>query len=130
MIPIHGFEDTHVVSIEGLITALPKIVEQPNHPNQKLRVTNARILRPGDNKKGYLFVYLNNGRGKKERRYVHRIVAEAYIPNPNNLAQINHKDLNKHNNNMENLEWCSCIDNVRHYLRSVLVRNPHKKGII
>lgn len=53
---------------------------------------------------------LNNAK----KIYIHRLVAEAYIPNPNNYNQVNHKDLNKHNNNLDNLEWWSEAMNMQH----------------
>lgn len=49
--------------------------------------------------------------GKRKNVYIHRLVAEAFIPNPNNYPIINHKDENKQNNNVENLEWCSYLYN-------------------
>lgn len=64
-----------------------------------------RFLKQGVNEKGYMTVtlYKNDVRLKT---FVHRLVALAFIPNPNNLPQINHKDENKKNNNVHNLEWC------------------------
>jgi hypothetical protein len=69
-----------------------------------------KYLKPGNNGTGYLFVYLWKD-NKQKRYYVHRLVAEHFIPNPNNLPQINHKDENKENNIVTNLEWCSNIYN-------------------
>lgn len=59
------------------------------------------------NQKGYLraYIYLN-GRVKKE--FVHRLVAITFLPNPNHYPQVNHKDENKKNNRVDNLEWCTC----------------------
>lgn len=64
-----------------------------------------RILKPKKDKYGYLQVNLWKN-GKKKTFTVHRLVAEAFIPNPNNLPCINHKDECKTNNNVNNLEWC------------------------
>lgn len=55
---------------------------------------------------GYSAVYLQKA-GKSHLRYVHRLVAEAFIPNPNKYPCVNHKDEVKKNNNVENLEWCT-----------------------
>jgi hypothetical protein len=64
-----------------------------------------------DGKKKYLFVSLHK-EGKSKGFNIHRLVATAFIPNPNNLPQVNHKDENKENNCVENLEWCTSIYNT------------------
>lgn len=69
---------------------------------------------------GYLHVTLCYG--KKEDCSVHRLVAEAFIPNPDNLPCVNHKDENKTNNAVENLEWCSYSYNIT-YGTGALRRN-------
>lgn len=65
-----------------------------------------RWLKPTKSQDGYLKVKLCFGNGKYINVGVHRIVAKAFIPNPMNLPQVNHKDENKTNNSVENLEWC------------------------
>lgn len=64
-----------------------------------------KFLKPCNRCNGYLYVNLWVN-GKQNLRYVHRIVAEAYIPNPNNLPEVNHKDEIKDHNWLSNLEWC------------------------
>lgn len=66
------------------------------------------------NENGYCRIRLMDGTKQGKKFYIHRLVAEAYIPNPNNYNQVNHKDLNKHNNNLDNLEWCSESMNMQH----------------
>ena len=63
-------------------------------------------LKDRDNGRGYRAVCLYNSEGKMVHKYVHRFVAEAFIPNPNILPEVNHIDENKANNSVDNLEWC------------------------
>lgn len=65
-----------------------------------------RFLRPFDNGLGYFKVFLCKD-GKKKQYYLHRLVAEAYLENPNNYPQVNHRDENKSNNCVNNLEFCT-----------------------
>ena len=84
-----------------------------------------KFLKPGVNHKGYLFVNLSkNGKVKCSR--IHRLVAEAYLPNPDNLPQINHKDECKTNNCLQNLEWCDASYNINYGTRN----ERHKKPIL
>ena len=72
-----------------------------------------KILSLKVDKIGYVFIHLKNNLGRKPIR-VHRLVAEAFIPNPNNLPEVNHKDENKNNNSVYNLEWCERLYNVQY----------------
>ena len=94
---VKGFEGLYKVNRKGEIYSLLKNIIRP----------------PKDNGYGYDSITLNKN-GKKITRYIHRIVAEAFIPNPNNYPMVNHKDENKKNNNVENLEWCTASYNVNY----------------
>ena len=72
-----------------------------------------KILKSSVDKIGYMYVGLCKN-GKRKHYLVHRLVAEVFISNPNNLAQVNHKDENKHNNCVENLEWCDAKYNINY----------------
>lgn len=72
------------------------------------------ILKPEYSNKGYACVQLRK-ENKTRKHRVHKLVAKAFIPNPNNLPEINHIDENKVNNAADNLEWCTHIQNVRVY---------------
>ena len=97
---IAGFEDLYEVSDLGRVKSL-----NYNHTGKE------KILKPGKTHGGYLMVNLcKDGHGKTVK--VHRLVAEAFIPNPNNLETVNHKDEVKTNNTVSNLEWMSRVDNV------------------
>ena len=72
-----------------------------------------RFLKPGDNGHGYKFIYLYKD-GKKSRYYIHRLVSEVYLPNPDNLPQVNHLDEDKANNALPNLEWCDAAYNINY----------------
>lgn len=98
-----GYEGLYVVSNQGNIYSL----------NYK-RTGKVVKLKPGIDKDGYLQVSLfKNGEVK---RRIHRLVAEAFIPNPKNLPEINHKDKNRQNNYVNNLEWCTNQYNIDYSL--------------
>lgn len=78
-------------------------------------------LKPQPNSKGYLRVSIG-----KKLCFVHRLVAEKYIPNPNNYEQVNHKDGNKQNNSVSNLEWVSNDENRHHAIINGLHRSGEK----
>lgn len=86
------------------------------YSRQYYRNPNGRIrkLKPSLGKTGYLRVCLYDKNRKKHMRLVHRLVACAFIPNPENKCEINHIDGNKQNNNVFNLEWATRSENILH----------------
>ena len=77
------------------------------------KYTVRRKLKPRANTRGYLYVNLCK-KGKYKSKSLHRLVAEAFLNNENELPQVNHIDGNKLNNNITNLEWCSASSNIKH----------------
>ena len=74
----------------------------------------------------YVYVRLSKD-GKIESCAIHRLIAKTFIPNPNNLPIVNHKDGNGHNNSVDNLEWCTQKENVAHCLANGLRQKKKEK---
>ena len=85
------------------------------------------ILAQRDNSNGYLRCDINIT-GKTKSHLVHRLVAEKFIPNPDNKPFVNHIDGNKHNNSVNNLEWCTRNENERHAWKTGLKHDIATKG--
>lgn len=73
-----------------------------------------RVMKPAFDNSGYLRTMLKNDNGKYDTIKVHRIIAQTFIPNPENKQQINHKNGVKHDNRVENLEWATHSENIKH----------------
>lgn len=102
---IQGYEGLYQVSNLGKVKSL-------TYSNQYKRIDKVKMLKLSIDHKGYIYV----GIGYKPRKTckVHRLVAQAFIPNPNNYSQVNHIDGNKQNNCISNLEWCDNDFNMNH----------------
>lgn len=85
-----------------------------------------KFLKPIVDAWGYVRVNLSSG-GKVKAHKIHRLVAQAYIPNPDNLSDINHLDEDKSNNSVDNLEWCSHKDNCNHGTRNQRIKENNIK---
>lgn len=94
-----------------------------------LRSGKEKILKQGKYKDGYMLVGLwKDGEGKTF--LVHKLVALAFIPNPFNLPQINHKDENKENNHVDNLEFCTAKHNTNYGTRNKRLSESKEKPIL
>lgn len=119
---ITGYEGLYQISDTGLVKSLKRTC---NSKNGKLRIVPEKILTPKLDKDGYLVLHLS----KNNKRWyisIHRLVGLNFISNVFNFPEINHKDGNKLNNNVNNLEWCTTKKNVQHSFDIGL--NIPKKG--
>ncbi len=105
--PVVGYEGLYEVSNLGRIRTVEHYCFRGRYNQKSLVEPRIRVL---NEKSGYLKVNLSKG-SKRETLLVHRLVAEAFIPNPEGLPQVNHKDENKKNNAVWNLEWCTVYYN-------------------
>lgn len=106
--PVVGYEGLYEVSDWGNVRSLDRVVKCLNSGKYPCnRCVKGKIIKPFLTIWGYIQVYLyKSGTKKGNNHTIHRLVAEAFIPNPNNLPEVNHIDEDKTNNNVENLEWC------------------------
>lgn len=123
-LPVKGYEGYYEVSNLGNIRSLDQIQRRSNGFAICTFYIKGRILKPycTGRKEGYLTIDARKN-GTSKNLKIHRIVAEAFIPNPKNKPVVNHIDGNKHNNRVENLEWCSIAENSAHASKHGLT--PH-----
>ena len=110
-----GYEGFYKVSNLGNVKRINSKVKSCLRHLGGYKIVKEHFMTPRIINKYYSVHLCKDGKSKNVR--VHRLVATAFIPNPNNLPQINHKDENKLNNNAENLEWCSCKYNQNYGTR-------------
>jgi len=120
---IEGYEG-YLISNLGNVKSLEKIVRCGRGNGKTIK--KEKILKKGINSGGYELVVLTRREGKKNFS-VHRLVSQTFIPNHENKKEVNHKDGNKLNNNVENLEWCTSSENQIHAFKTGLQKILSKK---
>ena len=110
---IRDYEGLYQISNNGNVKSLGRWV---NCKNKGKRWKKEKIMKSSVDKEGYLFVGLHKN-GYIKNYYVHRLVAEAFIQNTNNLPQVNHKNEMKDDNRVENLEYCDAKYNMNYGTR-------------
>lgn len=116
---IQGYEGLYQISNLGNVKSLKG---PSGKPREKLRVLS-------NIKRAYKQVGLYRKGDKPKNKYVHRLVAEAFLPNPENKPMVNHKDSNPSNNCVENLEWCTQSENMQHgYREGNMKPSRHRLG--
>lgn len=124
--PIVGYEGYYEVDCNGNVYSLDRVIEVNDHGRVYKKPIKGRVLSSSQKDNGYVVVGLLK-HCEHKHEYVHRLVAQAFLPNPDNLPCINHKDENRANNNVDNLEWCSYYYNL-HYNDAHLRMAEKKRG--
>ena len=120
--PIEGYEGLYEISSYGRV----KSVDRYDRRNQ---FRKGKLLKNKDNGNGYLICSLSKN-GIVKNKYIHRLVAEAFIERANGLYEVNHKDENKKNNSVDNLEWCDRKYNNTYGTKTEReIKSKIKKGI-
>lgn len=126
--PVIGYEGLYEVSNMGRVRSLPREVYVGGKTNICIRA--GRVLKQGHahgRHYKYLLVCLCKDQQRSMKR-VHRLVAEAFIPNPENLPMVNHKDENPSNNHVDNLEWCTAKYNSNYGTARERIKETRKKN--
>jgi hypothetical protein len=109
--PVRGYEGYYEVDNFGKVYSVDRDIKIVHGGNERETHFQGKEMRQHIHPNGYMIVGLTRN-GKTKMMRVHRIVAEAFIPNPDNLPYVNHKDENKTNNIPDNLEWCTPRYNI------------------
>ena len=120
---IVGYEGLYQVSNLGNVKSCKRIVFYGNNKKQTI---HEKILKPDINKLGYKRVTLCKY-GKTKRMSIHRLVATAFVENPDNKPVVNHIDCNPSNNCVENLEWCTTQENNLYAIKLGRIK-PQENG--
>lgn len=119
---VNGYEGSYQISNYGNVLSLRREVKQGKYG--KTRVVEEKIMKPNDNGNGYLVVPLSSC-SKRKNFYIHRLVAEHFVPNCTGGDYVNHKDYDTHNNRADNLEWCTQRNNILYSAHRM--KKPHKQ---
>lgn len=120
--PVPGYEGSYEVSNLGRVRSVSRYT--PTWSGKVFK--KGTIKKQKEDKDGYFKVWLSKN-SKKKPFFVHRLVATAFLDNPDNLPVVNHKDGNKKNNTVENLEWCTLSENTKHAFKIGLIK-PSCRG--
>ena len=135
--PVKGYEGYYEVDQFGRVFSVERVISVDDNGRKYEKTVSGKQMKQCLKNNGYKSVSLTKG-GETKSFYVHRLVAEAFIQNPDNLPMVNHKDEDKTNNFVENLEWCTNDYNINYgtarkrqakKIRGIPHTDEHKKKI-
>ena len=109
--PVPGWESVYRISSLGRLKNCTRDVRAP----WGVRQVKGRIMSTLQNGNGYLFIYLKRG-NTRTKAYLHRLVALAFLPNPDQKPYVNHRNRDRADNRLENLEWATESENTQHWM--------------
>lgn len=121
---INNYEDYYLISNKGRIKTVARYICYSRNGSNIVARKKSAIMKPHISRHGYLHIYLKGGKICKDFS-IHKLVAEAFIDNPDNLPTIDHIDGNKLNNKVTNLEWVSYKENNQRAYDLGLKRRIH-----
>jgi hypothetical protein len=122
---IPDYNERYLINKDGIIKSVD-YYRKSNFINTKECLVKGKTLKSFYNRDGYVMVYPYKD-GKKKTELLHRLVAKTFIKNENCYNEINHKDGNKINNNVDNLEWCDRSYNIQYFSKNFLVGSSKRK---
>ena len=134
-VPIEGLREKYEVSNLGNLRSIPRTIISRNRHGAAPRTYDRHPVKARVGRGGYLVVALRPGTTRTSHTYqIHRLVAAAFIPNPERLPCVDHLDTDRQNNRADNLRWCTHKENslnprTRQHLTAVMIGNQRSKGI-
>ena len=127
---IEGYEGLYQVSNLGRVRSLGRdIVRRTRYGTMAPYHIAGRLLKPLHSQGDYCYVHLFGNDGTSTNHKVHRLVAKAFVPNPDNMNEVNHIDEDKDNNRADNLEWCKHVDNCNYGTRNERSKAKRSKPV-
>lgn len=127
-VPLKGYEKEYLVTSLGEVISLERTVTRNQRGKEVKQWVPRKVRKPSEHMTGYSTMRLSKNGVIKTHR-VHRLVAESFLENLDDKSFVNHKDGNKRNNKLENLEWVTALENTTHAISSGLFEPQPRSSV-